>query len=457
MRQPSALTVSLLYGLAFGARHAAALATVALLSRSVSVEVFAYYVLARIGLSLGNVAADMGASTALVRLVPEAPKNDKAHLVGSYFGFRGALAAGITLLCISAAAALYGMSAVQPWLLPSVAAYAAWVLSDASGHVLRAFERHRRNVAAILVGIAVQFAALVLLVVFWNGKLAAVLWAFVIGDAVVFILGAAALGGTISAPAVHWMKRLLAFGAPTSVPRWVRALSALDRHLIAAVSGVAQAAVYQVGAQAAAVVAWLESSVSSGAEPRAYAKADGGRWLSQLTARFAALAVLVAALLILFAREFVTLVASKTYVSAFLIVGPMLIVAVQHAVLALTNLRATQTHVPRVWAWTGGLDFLLSLALALIAIPQFGAEGAAWARVGGACCGLGLSLHLTRDRLAARLPTAWLAVGVPAFLMAVHVFTVAVPSVSVRVLAMVIGLVMSGLLFFLQRARSKNA
>ncbi len=457
MRQPSALNVSLLYGLAFGARHAAALATVALLSRSVSVELFAHYVLVRIALSLGNVAADMGASTALVRLVPDASGADKAPLVGSYFALRGALAAGIALLCLLAAAVLLGMSSVQHLLLPTAAAYGAWVLSDASGHALRAFERHRQNVAATLVGIASQFAALVLLVVLWNGKLGAVLWAFAIGDGATFLLASMALGGFISAPAAPAVKRLLAFGAPTSVPRWVRALSALDRHLIAAMSGVAQAAVYQVGAQAAAVVAWLESSVASGAEPRAYAKADEGQWLSRLTVRFAAVAVVVAALLTLFAREFVTLVASKTYVSAFVIVGPMLIVAVQHAVVALVNLRATQTHVPRVWAWTGGIDFSISLALALVAIPQFGAEGAAWARVGGACCGLGLSLSLTRERLAARLPLVWLGIGAPAILTAMHAFTLATPSVLPRVVATLAWVVLAGLLYIVQRARSKNA
>ncbi len=450
------MNASLGYGIAFGARHVAALATVALLTRTVSAELFGLYVLLRIGLSFANVLTDLGASTAQIRLVADATASLRRQLVGSYLTWRASAALVLALMTAAAVAVWAPQQLGGELIAPGVAAYATWILSDATGHSLRAFERHRRNIAGILAGMLAQLPALIWLVVLENGGLSGVLWSFAIADAVTLSVAVSGLSGCVGAPRIASAWNLLRFGAPTSVPRLVRAVAALDRHLISATLGVAHAALYQVGAQTSAAVAWFEFSVLNSAEPRSYAVGDDGAWLSRLTAGFAFVVLCVSASLTLLSRELVTIVASTRYANAFVLVGPLLIAAVQHAVGSLVNLRASRAYAPRVWAYSGGLDLVLSFSLMAAVLPLYGAEGAAWARCFGASGALCLSLALTRRQLPAALPVWRLGLGVPLLLLGAQAISLFVTGIGPR--ALVAASCLSALLAFTraQRRRSKN-
>jgi O-antigen/teichoic acid export membrane protein len=400
------------YGVGLVVARLSSIAVLPVLARAVSPELLGTFATLSSAMLVAYVLlADLGLGEAAMRLAAEENDAGQVSLFKTVAVARAFLGGAVALLLVafarplslvltgSEAAAVYAPLLGASVLLGGIAR----ALSD----YLRFIERHR-VVATSLGLLTVAENALVLALALatrldlW-GLLAARVAAQALGLAVLAVPSLSLRSGRLLPKAVV---PLLGIGFPIGVFHLLVALRSVDRVVIARLSGLFDAGVYDVAARFAAPVALSNVALSMALEPLAYrlgrdadAEATLADFLRGYAAIFGALTFTIGAL----APELLALFA-PAYVAGALLVPALLFVDVAEGIQRVAGLPGELAKRTRLWLVSATANAVLSLGLMVLLVPRIGAVGAAVALLAGALAGASLATVLARRIHPIRLP-----------------------------------------------------
>jgi O-antigen/teichoic acid export membrane protein len=380
-----------LYGVANAFDAAVGLALIPMITRAVSMEVFAQKTLLLSAAGIALVVIDLGMGKAVVReLTTKESAEERERTIASALWFRLLTSFGVGL--ISFATSHFVAEPLSGALRIGAFAIAAMGMMGGFQDVLRGLQRHETAAAALVIKSFAWAGAVLHLVVLGNGGLRglvlAYLIAFSLGDAFcVARLGARAL---LRWPDRARIKRMLGFGFPIAGYLVIRTIGGLDRYLVRFRSSTEATAIYQVASIPAAAMELAERTLVQPSEPYLYSVAPELR--EQALARVVRLTTFalaaIAIPITMMGPEMIALLAPPSYASALGALPCFMFAALTRTVTHVVAIGAALTGKTRIWTIAAAIEIVLAAASMFVLLPTTGVAGATIARFGASMVSL---------------------------------------------------------------------
>jgi O-antigen/teichoic acid export membrane protein len=383
------------------------LALLPLITRAVSVEVFARLALLTVAANVLLALADLGCGMAVIReIAGERDTSRQREVVATLLASRALIAATIAL-------SIFGLSRIagpnlERALSIGAIAFSCWTLFLAVSDVLRGQERH----AAVAVATAIKSTLWGALTLWWvvlhEGGLEELVAAHAVAYAAALFVALLWLGRTTFSgrPSLAVFRSLLRFGMPVAGYLLMRMASGLDRYLIRFRSSLSGAGFFQLASAPAGAIEALESIWILAAEPYIYGVAESERGAALLRLVRGATAVMGASavILCLLGPELVSLLSPESYAPALGALPWLTFAAVTRAVTYVIGFGAGAARQTRPLAVVGATELFLAGAGLLLVLPWAGVAGAAMVRLGGALAALPICYRMVRELGTIALP-----------------------------------------------------
>lgn len=381
-RGSAALRGTILYAGGLGFDTILSLATLAVVTRLVSIDTFSLFALFQVAVQPLLPLVDLGCGTSIVRDVANtADPARRAQLQVTLLASRAVIAFVVSAL----------IAGIAPLFLPDqttalrlfAAAFFLWTFSLACGDALRARERHGIVAASFVVRAISRTVVTILLVRAGYGLEGLLLGLGLSWGASVVVLLLALRDALRARPSVAMFKGFLGFGAPAAGYYVTRNLGHLDRHLVRAGGHLQDAGLYQLAATPTQAIDMLEFGASLAIEPFVFGAGPGDLpGLMDRVFRWAATGLLGMCIVIgMLGPETLAVLGPETYRPALGALPWLAYAATLRALIRVFgySVRGRET---RTWLVGGIIEIVLAAGLIVLVIGHFGPTGAAISRFG---------------------------------------------------------------------------